>query len=131
MSSTDPAADSSIERVVYEENPTCSRPPAEQCHDTAAEEHADEGVRHLPVGCGNHLLVEEELVREKLPSDMRLAHAIFSVRSKRTHFDETGVDQDSGAEGVQDAADDAGGRAVRVVRRADAEADRDACAEHK
>ena len=44
-----------------------------------------------------------------------------------THLDETGVDQDARAERVEDATDDACGRAVRVVRRAHAETDRDAC----
>ena len=53
---------------------------------------------------------------------------ILQGQAEFTYLDETSVDQDTGAEGVEDAADDVRSRAVRVVRRADAEADGNSCA---
>ena len=47
--------------------------------------------------------------------------------ARETNLDETGVDEDAGGEGVEDARDDAGGRAVGVVGRTDAEANSNAC----
>ena len=41
------------------------------------------------------------------------------------HLDETRIDQNTRAEGVEDAADDVGRRAVRIVRRTNAETDSD------
>ena len=59
---------------------------------------------------------------------IRTNRAQITICLGQAYLDETGVDQDARAERVEDAADDARGRAVGVVRRADTEADRDAWA---
>ena len=59
-------------------------------------------------------------------SRARFLHIFVKYKFVCKELNETGVDEDASAEGVEDAADDARGRAVGVVRRADAEAGGDA-----
>lgn len=60
------------------------RPSAEESHDTCAEDDASCSIDNLSERSFIHFLVEEELVRKKL--------------------NETSVEQDAGAERVEDAA---------------------------
>lgn len=60
------------------------RPSAEEGHDTCAEDDASCSIDNLSERSFIHFLVEEELVRKKL--------------------NETSVEQDAGAERVEDAA---------------------------
>ena len=84
-------------------------PLSEDSHETAAKGDTAEGEElDLEAGVA-HLGVEHELVGQQL--------------------DETGVDQDAGADGVEDTIDDKRGGAARLEGLADTQArsDRDRC----
>lgn len=62
---------------------------------------------------------------EKLSSVIPFSPWNF-YQTKITNLNHTSIDQDASAESVENSTDDARGRAVRVVRRADAKTDRNA-----
>ena len=98
-------------------------PTTQESHDTTSEQHADERVRQLSVRSGHHPLVEQELVGEELQSISKAARR--GQLGGGAYLYETSVDQNTSTEGVEDAAHDASGCTVRVVRCPDAQADSD------